>query len=323
MSFLVALSCPQCAAPLSRMARWRTVVCSHCGAAVLRNGQPTVERARFREAWLRSRPAISTPAEDDIVWHGQSFRILTSLGAGAHTRVLLAQRMGHPVWRVIFKLARHADDAGLNAQAAALTALRASLQPGAAHFVPRLPTLLGTGPVQHEGRRCAALVMRQTPGYWGSAADLQSLRPAGIDARHAVWIWRRLLETLGFVHASGWTHGDVSLDHALLHPRDHGVMLIGWSKAKALGAGGDDRARARDIAQSAWLVRALLAGSTVQAPPLGPSTPPALAALLRQCCEAPLQAASQSATTLATSLGEAARADFGPPRFVRFDPLTA
>jgi hypothetical protein len=47
MLSLLALSCPQCSAPLPRAARWRTVNCSYCGATVVRTGEETVERESF------------------------------------------------------------------------------------------------------------------------------------------------------------------------------------------------------------------------------------------------------------------------------------
>ena len=53
MLSLTALLCPQCAAPLPRAARWRTVQCAYCGATIMR-GEEIVERSDFSAAWLRA-----------------------------------------------------------------------------------------------------------------------------------------------------------------------------------------------------------------------------------------------------------------------------
>ena len=48
-----------------------------------------------------------------------------------------------------------------------------------------------------------ALVLRHPTGFWGSLQDVQQANPQGIDPRHAVWIWRRMLEVL----AGSYQHG--------------------------------------------------------------------------------------------------------------------
>ena len=52
-----------------------------------------------------------------------------------------------------------------------------------------------------------------------------------IDPRDAAWIWRRLLVALGWAHRAGLVHGAVLPAHVLIHPTEHGVVLVDWCYA--------------------------------------------------------------------------------------------
>src|SRR5690606_29130924 len=73
-------------------------------------------------------------------------------------------------------------------------------------------------------------------GFVHTFDDVARAHPTGVGAGHAVWLWKRILELLGWVHASGWVHGAVLPEHLLVHARDHGVVLVGWSRAVRSGA---------------------------------------------------------------------------------------
>ena len=320
MLTLTALVCPQCAAPLPRAARWRTVQCPYCGATVMR-GEEIVQRADFHAAWLR---AQSHAADGQVFqWRAARYRVLAPLGHGRHHELLLAQRLGAAPERVTVKLAHvagHAD--GLRREYEVLHALHAlqALQgPGAAYFTRRLPQPIGVGPATTAaGGSHDALLLRHPPGHWGSLAAVAQAQPEGIDARHAVWLWRRMLEVLGFVHAQGWTHRDLTPAHALVHPHDHGVLLIGWREARQAEGRALADAVKRDLQQSAWTIRAVLHGSRDGGTPgLGAHTPAPLAELLRSCSE---DGTALDAAALQTALTEAALAAFGAPRFIPFNP---
>ena len=321
MLTLLALACPQCSAPLPRAARWRTVNCSYCGATITRGGE-TVERESFRAA-LRRANAANGDTGRMLQWRGARYRVLAPLALGEHSEVLLAQRLGALPERVTVKLAREsADGAMLLREAAVLQALQALALPGAAYFTRRLPQPVGTGLAEGlaEGVR-QALVLRHPAGFWGSLHDVRQAQPNGIDARHAVWLWRRMLEVLAFVHDAGWSHGDLSPAHALVHPRDHGVLLVGWSRARQASGSAHAAAAARDLMQSAWTVRAVLHGGTSDdSPGLGARTPAPLAALLRRCSEDAAECQRLGARGIEQALSSASHEAFGAPQFVHFDP---
>jgi len=311
-----ALTCPQCGAPLPRQAAWRMLACPHCGANVTRSKR-VVEAAEFRAAHQRvwNHAYAADQAAGHLLHCGrQRFRLIAPLGCGENASVHLAERISPLPERVTLKLAHAATPSGtLAAEVAILDALQQSRAAGAAHFTRRLPQTLGTS-------RCddrEVLLLRHPGGYWGSLAAVLQQAPRGIDPRHGVWIWRRILEVLAFVHASGWQHGDLAPEHLLVHPRDHGVLIIGWAKARPCAT---PASIARDLMQAAWSVRALLCGGDEQ-PILSPAVPAPLADLLRRCGEDADWCARTGARGIDQLLAGAAREAFGPPRFIPFNPI--
>jgi hypothetical protein len=310
-----SLSCPQCGGALPRQALWRHVECPYCKAVVTRSAQ-AVQRAAFQQAHARSL-RIGTDGGSLLDIGGRLHRVLARLGTGEHSDVLLAQTCGPLPQRVTIKLARAADHS-FDGEAATLRALQALPLDGAAYFGQRLPQVVALGRSGGADDPRAALVLRHPNGFSGTLAAVLAHHPHGIaDARHAVWLWRRVLEVLAYVHRGGWTHGDLRAEHWLLHAADHGVLLIGWGRARR---GGD---AARDLMQSAWTIRALLHGDGDGAPPIATRVPKPLADVLRAASEDAGWCARLGAAGADAALVEAARAAFGAPQFVPFDPQRA
>jgi hypothetical protein len=87
-----------------------------------------------------------------------------------------------------------------------------------------------------------AIVTRWAHGYPTTLAGLPPL-----DAAASVWVWRRVLEALAFVHASGLVHGAITPAHVLVEAGEHGARLVGFGNAGAPGTpigGIDPRYRA-------------------------------------------------------------------------------
>ena len=312
---LVALACPQCAAPLPRQAWWRMVTCAYCTAVVTHSAE-VVQRAWFTDA--KARLVASLSNEGQIIrCRSQRYRVLGALGGGTTAEVLLAETRSATPERVTLKLAR--SDAALTAlerEEQVLDALQALDGPGAAYFTQRLPQAAGIGKVESTTK--SALIQRAPTGYWGSLAQVLHNFPSGIDPRHAVWVWRRMLEVLGFVHRHGWAHGRLSPDHLLVQPRDHGILVIGWSGATS---GATAAHCGHDLAQTAWTIRALLHGGDADIEPSIPASLPApIAALVRRASEDPAWCAHTGAQGIDDWLRRAAREAFGPPQFVPFHP---
>lgn len=329
----LTLICPQCGAPLPAQARWRAVQCQYCHASVSPKAR-VVQASAFHAAYARSL------ADDDgasrIECCGQRYRILNTLGHGANdapalsSRVLLAQRLGALPERVVLKLQQAGadDDVVAKRQQQEMTVLRqlqAATGAGAAYFSQRLPQPVAQGRATgNAGAHSHALIVRNPVGYWGSLADVMRHTPQGVDARHVVWMWRRVLEVLGHVHADGWAHTRLAPEHLLVHPADHGILVIGWSQARRSNSDGisNSAVQARDLMQLAWSMRCLLHGGVDQlsAPPIGASVPAPLASLLERASEDASWCATQGAAGIDSQLKAAAQAAFGPPRFLYFHP---
>src|SRR5689334_230343 len=88
----VSLNCPQCSAPLPRVAIWRSVKCSSCGALIVKT-ESMVARDTFRQALARVQQAAGTVAAD-VRCGGQRYHLMQSLGYGEISHVYCAQRVG-------------------------------------------------------------------------------------------------------------------------------------------------------------------------------------------------------------------------------------
>jgi hypothetical protein len=300
-----ALACPNCGAPLPRHARWTAVTCTHCGASTA-PGFAVISRKEFRDALARADREVQ-PRPDDVFVSGIRYRVLGTLARGERADLSLAERARRLTERVVLKVFRSATDADAAAREwEALSALSASEARGAAHFSMRLPAPIARGTTRVPGgpeRPC--VVTRALPGFRWNLEDVRKAFPGGLDARHAVWMWRRLLELLGWVHESGWVHGAVVPQHVVLNEREHGATLVSWSHAarKANGTGAME-----DIVMAARAIDSLL----------GPTEPvPApLRSLLEECLAG--AAGTEDAWVLKERVADAAAQAFGPPMFVPF-----
>lgn len=122
----------------------------------------------------------------------------------------------------LLKVARSARDNDLIAtEAAALKKLHSVDD----QFTRAYPKLMDTF-IYRSGRRRANVIERYQDCY--TVAELRERYPGGMDPRHVVWIWRRLLMGLGFAHNHGLLHGAVVPPHILVLPEPHGVILLDW-----------------------------------------------------------------------------------------------
>lgn len=127
----------------------------------------------------------------------------------------------------VLKLARDpADNDLIDREAVALTLLRAL---GDTRFLAYVPRLL-RGERQRDpdtGVVRRASVLGWLDGFV-SLADVRRAYPGGLDPRDAAWMWRRLLVALGFAHRAGVIHGAVLPPHVMVHPAEHGLVLVDW-----------------------------------------------------------------------------------------------
>lgn len=327
---LRTLACPGCGGPLPRHARWTAVICRYCGASVT-PGVSLVARKDFRRALADSEREQAAGAADVSV-AGVRWRTLGLLARGEISDVFLATRARRLTERVLVKVLRAPEDADLFAREwEVLDALQAGDAQGAAHFALRVPS-----PVVHgeacfaDGRSARAIIVRAAAGFRHTLDDVRDAYPGGVDARHAVWIWRRILELLGWVHRNGWVHAAVLPQHVVLHTGDHGAILVGWScavrtgeKVTAVSVAHErfypsevlDRAPATtalDLTMSARSV--LYALGANDRGELHRGVPSSVRELLETCASG--EAVTDDAWLLKDLVAEAAQRAFGPPAFV-------
>lgn len=140
----------------------------------------------------------------------------------------IANLYGHD--RGLLKIARDpADNDLLDREAAALARLRRA---GDKRFLAYVPALIGSQ--RHKdpdsGAERRANLLSRLDGFV-TLADVHAAYPGGLDPRDAAWMWRRLLVAVGFAHRAGVIHAAVLPEHVLIHPAEHGLVLVDWCYA--------------------------------------------------------------------------------------------
>jgi serine/threonine protein kinase len=162
--------------------------------------------------------------------HAPTFTLFGLLGEGDSADVHLARADdGEPLY--VVKVSRlPAGRAALEAERAALTRLLAAA--GDTTYRRYLPDLVESLAL-NDGPPKRVNVFQYRPGFF-TLEQVHARHPA-LDGRHLAWIFKRLLTVLGFAHRQGIVHGAVLPCHALIHPGDHGLQLVGWGQSVASG----------------------------------------------------------------------------------------
>lgn len=145
----------------------------------------------------------------------------------------------------VLKLPRDPADNDLLEREA--TALRQLREDGDPQFLPYVPEL-GEN-LRYEGR--SGNVLARLEGFH-TLAEVREARPDGVDPRDAAWMWRRLLVALGFAHRAGVLHGAVLPEHVLIHPEQHGLVLVDWCYSVSASADPGGRVPALVSDRASW-----------------------------------------------------------------------
>jgi hypothetical protein len=108
-------------------------------------------------------------------------------------------------------------------------ALRQLPKDGDGRFLPYVPRLVESFRHRDEtsGVERRANAIGRLDGFH-ALTEVRAAYPGGVDPRDVAWMWRRLLVALGFAHRAGVLHGAVLPEHVLIHPGDHGLVLVDW-----------------------------------------------------------------------------------------------
>jgi hypothetical protein len=265
-----------------------------------------------------------------IVVANAPFRVLGRIATGHSTDVWLAERATRLTERVVVKILRNAEDEPLlRNEQEVLHELEQSSAQGAQFFATFLPqrAAFGVGTGEGAAGRLTA-VFREPAGFSHTLLGVQRASPGGLDPRHLVWVWRRSLELLGWVHLSGFVHGSVLPEHLLLNARDHATRLVGFSCAARVGArlvaeaakdralypqpvlAGEPLSAQTDLIMLARTLLRVWGGHATQA---APAMPAPLARLLEREASG---LGKLGAWQLSEEVASAAKHCFGPPKFV-------
>jgi hypothetical protein len=306
------VKCSACGAPATATRFQRSATCAFCGVTFFIDPD-AVPRARFAAALVEwnEQGQVGHDAQRCVGLAGRTWALRTRLARGDSCDVYEGTLARTPTERVVVKILRRGanDDARtrLHHEHDVLARLAASTAPGADTFATRVPNVVARGVVGAGGSDYAgreALVLRWQSGFVHTFAEVREAYPTGVAAHHSAWIWRRVLEVLSFAHRSGVAHGAITPAHLLVHPREHGVLPVGWGRAVEA----TPSAVAADLRESARAVGFVLDGS---------DTPVSVAQLLVDVARRPED--HTDAWALRERVGEVARAAFGPPTFIPFE----
>jgi hypothetical protein len=220
--------CETCGAPID--ARWAeiVIVCRYCGSQNAPGGRfDPVPSSIPDDARPRLGVAGRTYLIEGLLAHGDSSEVF---------RGRWVRRLGELV--VVKVLHALGDTDLMHREYRTLEHLRRCHTRGAEHFVRRLPRPIAIAPVRLGREARTVAVYGWNSGFVHTLEDVVTEHPHGVPGEVAVWIFNRLLELLAFIHEAGFVHAAVLPSHVLVHPRDHGAMLVGWSAAAEMAAGG-------------------------------------------------------------------------------------
>ena len=226
----------------------------------------------------------------------------------------------------LLKMARDpADNDLMRREATALTRLQDAVDPALlAYFPPLVAT--GQRDDARSGIRRHVNLIGTFSGF-RSLADVRAAFPAGVDPRDAAWMWRRLLVAIGAAHRAGVIHGAVLPEHVLIHPAEHGLVLVDWCYSASGPAG---RVRAIVRRYQRWYPPEVLAGDPAgpdldiwlatrcMAELIGGRAPGRMAAFARGCLLASPGRRPQDAWRLLAEFDELLERLYGPRRFRPF-----
>jgi len=330
-----AIMCPQCNAPLAPHRFARSIVCSYCGATVQLD-EASISAELFHKAYRAWNSPASTQASSWVSLGDSHWAIDKFLAQGETADVFSARRARWPTELAILKLLRDSQQADLfDNEWQAIQSLQKSEAAGAADFITLMPQPVIHGKVTdgvYAGKR--ASVFRRASGFRHTFEAVKRVYPQGVPPRASIWMWRRILEVLSFLHASGMVHGAVLPPHLLIQENEHGVRLVSYGVAGRMGeklrrvsAGCEAFYPAPaqslktltpqlDLAMSARCIAAVLGGDPADAS-VPAAVPKPLAEIIQRIARLdPVHGATEGTWALREELGRIADTVFGTPEFI-------
>ncbi len=325
-----ALMCPQCNAPLTPHKFARSIVCAHCGATIQLD-ESSVSASKFHDAFQEWNASAMHLTDSTISLGNRHWALDQFIAHGDFSDAYAGRLARFPTELVLIKILRDIKDKEpFNNEWHTLQRLQKSNAPGADTFTQLIPQPVIHGELP-TGQQVS--IFRRASGFQHTFKDVIQAYPNGIAPQASIWVWRRILEVLSFIHASGMAHGAVLPEHLLVQENEHGVRLVGYSAAGPL----NENLRSisseyefyypkpahsalaltaqLDLVMSARCMAAILGGDP-QTADLPQTVPTALAGIIQRIAHSdPARTASEDAWAIREELGQIARDVFGPPMF--------
>jgi serine/threonine protein kinase len=334
MPTIRAIICPQCNGSLQPSRFARMVVCQYCGTTIQMDDE-AVSASSYHEAYKIWNAPADFPAASLCRIGGGYWSLEELIARGESSDVYAARRARWPTERVVLKILREKRDADLfDREWKALVELQESTIGGAEVLSVLIPQPVAHGEIRegaHKGKPATAF--RWTGGFHHTLEDVQRAFPKGIEPRPSVWIWRRILEILSFIHASGYVHGAILPSQLMIQENDHGLRIVGFSCAARIGKklpavnarfesfypasvlNGAWLVPLADLTMSARCIAAALGGDPATGD-LPKAVPEPLALVLRRVgWPDPVDSPPEDALAIHGELGEIAKQVFGAPKF--------
>jgi serine/threonine protein kinase len=330
-----ALVCPQCNAPLKPSRFAQSVTCSYCGT-IIQLDSSAVTAERFHEAFRIWNSPETYQITTWISLGDRHWAVNQQIAEGEISDVYKGRLARWPTELAILKILRDDKDSDrFENEWNALQALHRSEARGADSFTALLPQPIMHGEISpglYAGKR--ASIYRRISGFKHTLEDVTRAYPQGIPPQASIWMWRRILEALSFIHASGMVHGAVTPAHLLIQENEHGMRLVGY------GCAGKKNQKLRNIASdaepfypkstrsqlsltpqldlimSARCMAAALGGDP-SARSLPDAVPIPLVNIVQRIAHSdPTATPGEDAWSIREELGTLANQVFGPPRFI-------
>jgi hypothetical protein len=236
--------CPSCGSPLPKTTRANQLVkCDACQTTVLVRDWQTSE--------TRDRVVVETPTR--IYTLG---RLFTKDDLCNIYRCTF--KRDDKEWEGLFRLAHDPADNDL-VQNEAQTLYYFQQCPDYDEFQPLVPSILESFVYQDAAiskpRQVNIASLDEQITFLDELYSLQEVKqtfPAGIHPKDMAWMWRRVLNVLGFAHKNGVIHGSVLPPYVWIEPRGHKVMLMGWGFSVRAPAGESEKLKALSISYESW-----------------------------------------------------------------------
>ena len=330
-----ALVCPQCNAPLAPNRFAQSVVCSYCGTTI-RFDSASITAARFHEAFRVWNSPESYQISSWVSVGDNRWALNQRIAQGSISDVYTGQRARWPTELVILKILRDRKDIDrFDNEWDVLETLHKSDTTGADSFTMLIPQPVAHGDISsgmYAGKRVS--IFRWISGFYHTFDAVIQAYQQGIPTRASIWIWRRILEVLSFIHTSGMVHGAVLPSHLLIQEMEHGVRLVGYDCSGHIGeklrnayqtfeSFYPQSAQSRltlttqlDLTMSARCIIALLGGDPVTAS-LNTSVPAPLIRILQRVTRIEHTGkSSEDAWSIREELGDIAKQVYGAPQFI-------